>query len=95
MCIIECNNVFTSLTWYYGGFSIVTGISIYPILPFGSVAILEVKFCIRDEHVFCSWSFFVSISIKLNVLLNFDENYLCGIEGKNCLLFDVVKCNFL
>ena len=72
----------------------VTGISIYPIFPFGSVAILEVKFCIREEHVFCSLPVFVSNPMKVNVLLNLDEKYVCGYEGKIFLLFIVVNCNF-
>ena len=51
----------------------------------------EVKFCIREEHVFCSLPVFVSNSMKLNVLLNLDEKYVCGMEGKNCLLFRCCK----
>ena len=46
MCIYECINVILGSMEVF----LYTGISIYPIFLFGSVAM----FCIKDEHVFCS-----------------------------------------
>ena len=78
---------------YWGGFTVLIGISIIPIFPDGSVAMCVVILVIKTKHY--SWEFLDHTAMKEKGPFSFNRKWIWGLPSKICSMLSVFSKNVL